>query len=113
MFASNLYSMFQTVFQLSWILSSLKLLNAAIIRAFNPPLVLEGVFYYLWDGPINICVCVYVRVRVCVYKCMCTYVYVCVYVCIYTRICLCVCMHNYICMYIFENHRKTKAKTGV
>jgi len=40
------------------------------------------------------CVYVYVCIRVCVYTCMCVYVYVCIRVCVYT----CMCVYVYVCI---------------
>ena len=38
-----------------------------------------------------VCVCVYVRVRVC-HTCVCGYYVVCIFVCVYACLCVCVCV---------------------
>ena len=43
-----------------------------------------------------LCVCIVVRMYVCIFVCLCVCMFVCMYVCIF--VCLCVCM--FVCMYV-------------
>ena len=53
------------------------------------------------------CVYVYVCIRVCVYTCMCVYMYVCIRVCVYTcmcvyvYVCIRVCVYTCMCVYVY------------